>query len=297
MIINTENLDVLRVGFKTSYQGAFSKVETLRDRVATTMPSSSGENIYAWLGELSTMNEWLGPRKVESLKNSDYRIKNRDWEKTIGVDRNAIEDDTLGQYTARFEILGRSAARHPEQLVFNALKAGFDSECYDGQNFFDTDHPVLDEDENQITVANTDGGSGEPWFLLAANEVIKPIIFQSRKAPVFVSKDNLSDDNVFDNRQFIYGVDARYAVGYGFWQMAWGSKQALNADHYKKARAAIYGMKGDHGIPMHLTPNLLVVPPALEGAAKEILNAERDANGATNVWKNTAEHLVVPWLA
>jgi phage major head subunit gpT-like protein len=44
-------------------------------------------------------------------------------------------------------------------------------------------------------------------------------------------------------------------------------------------------------------PRLLIVPPALEAAGLEILNAERDAAGATNVWRGTAELLVVPWLA
>ena len=86
-------------------------------------------------------------------------------------------------------------------------------------------------------------------------------------------------------------------MGYGLWQMAWGSKQTLDKAHYKAAREALMGMKGDHGRPLGLTPNLLVVPPTLEGQALELLNAERDAAGATNVYRNTAELLVVPWLA
>ena len=56
-------------------------------------------------------------------------------------------------------------------------------------------------------------------------------------------------------------------------------------------------MKGDNGVPMNLTPDLLVVSPALEGQAMEILNSERNAAGATNVWKGTAKPLVVSWLA
>lgn len=297
MIINSINLDALRVGFKTSFQGAFKAVPSLRDRVATTIPSSSRENIYGWLGELSSMQKWLGPRTIDSLKNSDYRIENVAWQKAVGVSSNDIEDDSLGQYAARFEMLGRAAARHPEQLVFAALAAGFASPCYDGQNFFDANHPVIGADGATTLVANTDGGSGTPWFLLAADEVIKPIIFQSRKPPTFVSLDRETDGNVFMNRQFIYGVDARYAVGYGFWQMAWGSKQTLDATSYATARAAIYGAKGDHGVPMGLTPNLLVVPPSLESAARRLLNSEYGTGGATNEWKGTAEPLVVPWLA
>lgn len=57
---------------------------------------SIGENFYVWLGEFFMMNEWFGLCKVENFKNSDYWIKNCDWEKIIGVDCNDIEDDMLG---------------------------------------------------------------------------------------------------------------------------------------------------------------------------------------------------------
>ena len=220
MILNNANITALRVGFSTAFQGAFDAVPTMRDEVAEVISSSTGENIYAWLGELPNVREWVGPRVVHQLANHDYRIKNRDWESTVSVKRNDIQDDSFGQYTKRFEILGRTAARHPEQLVWDALKNGFSELCYDGQNFFDTDHPVLDEKGNPTTVANTDGGSGTPWFLLDTSGVVKPIIFQERQKPQFVHKDRPEDDNSFFNKEFVYGSESRCAVGYGFWQMA-----------------------------------------------------------------------------
>jgi phage major head subunit gpT-like protein len=94
-----------------------------------------------------------------------------------------------------------------------------------------------------------------------------------------------------------YGVDARVNVGFGFWQQAFASKQTLNAAAYAAARAGMMSVKSDEGRPLGIMPRLLIVPPALEAAGLEILNAERDAAGATNVWRGTAELLVVPWLA
>jgi len=96
---------------------------------------------------------------------------------------------------------------------------------------------------------------------------------------------------------FFYGADLRCNVGYGFPQMAWGSRQTLNAANYAIARAAIQNMKGDGGRPLGLVPNLLVVPPSLESAGRQILNSEYGTGGITNEWKGTAELLVVPWLA
>lgn len=298
MIINSANLDAIRVGFKTSFQNGFDGAQTAYGRVATTVPSSTKEEKYGWLGKFPQMREWVGPRVINAMAEHDYAIKNRTFENTIGVDRDDIDDDALGIYGPMFQELGQSAAEHPDTLVFALLKAGFATECYDGQPFFDTDHPVIDADgETMTTVANTDGGSGTPWFLLCANRALKPIIYQERKAPQFVNKDRPEDDNVFNNRQFLYGVDKRCNVGFGFWQMAWGSKQTLNAANYGTARAALMGMVGDHGRPLGNMPNLLVVPPSLESAGRKILNSEYASSGETNEWKGTAELLVTSWLA
>ncbi len=107
-------------------------------------------------------------------------------------------------------------------------------------------------------------------------------------------QDNPTDDNVFDRKEFVYGTDARHNVGFGFWQFAWGSKQTLDADHYATARSALMSMKGDHGRPLGIKPRLLVVPPALEGAANRLMTNDNLANGASNEWKGTAEVMVCP---
>lgn len=297
MIINRQNLDAIRVGFKTSFQQGLGQAPSMRDRIATTVPSSTKEEKYGWLGKIPNVREWIGPRQVQNLMEHDYAIKNKHWELTIGVDRDDIEDDTLGIYAPLFTEMGRSTGAHADQLVFGLLKNGFATNCYDGQFFFDTDHPVLDETGTAQSVANTDGGSGTPWFLIDGSRALKPIIYQLRKDWQFVPKDDERDDNVFSNREFVYGADARMNVGYGFWQMAWGSKQTLDATHYAAARAALTGMKGDFGRPLGLMPNMLIVPPALEEAGRKLLNSEYASGGETNPWKGTAELLVVPWLA
>lgn len=297
MILNNATLDALRVGFSTAFQRGFGMAPNDMDRVAMTVMSTTASNTYGWLKDISGLREWIGPRVVDALSEASYTIANRDFEKTVGVDRKNIEDDNLGIYSTNFELLGRAAAALPQQMVFDQLKAGFASNCWDGQFFFDTDHPILLADGTTGTYANTDGGSGTPWFLICSKMPVKPIIFQSRKAPEFVAKDKLDDDNVFLNRQFIYGVDMRCNVGFGLPQTAWGSKQTLNAANYAIARAGLMAMKGDGGKPLGLMPDLLVVPPSLESAGRQILNSEYGTGGVTNEWKGTAELLVTSWLA
>ncbi|MPZ57611.1 MAG: hypothetical protein GEU91_14150 [Rhizobiales bacterium] len=297
MLINAANLNALRAGFSTLYQEGLGLASSQYLRVATVVPASTKEQKYGWLGKFPSVREWVGPRVVHNLAQHDYAIKEKPLELTVGVERDDIETDNLGIYNPMFREMGQSTGSEWERMVWAMLKAGFTTECYDGQFFFDTDHPVLDENGAEVSVANTDGGAGTPWFLLCTRNVLKPIILQKRKDFQFVAKDRPDDDNVFTDNQFVYGADARGNTGFGFWQMAWGSKQTLDAAHYATARAALIDMKGDHGRPLGLMPDLLVVPGSLESAGRKILNSENAAGGETNEWKGTAELMVVPWLA
>lgn len=296
MIINQSNLGRLFTGYSAAFQRGLGQADPQWNRVATRVPSTTREEKYAWLGQTPNLREWIGDRVIKSIEAHDYSIKNKSWESTIEVGRDDIEDDTYGVYSPLFEEMGRSTAAHPNQLVFSLLGQGFATACYDGQYFFDTDHPVLDEDGKVTSVSNTGGGSGDAWFLVDDSRALKPILYQVRKDYNFVRQDREEDENVFMRKSFRYGVDGRSNVGFGFWQFAYGSKQTLDKAGYKAARTALMGMKGDYGRPLGLRPRLLVVPPALEEAGLELLNAERDAAGATNVYRGTAELLVCEWL-
>jgi phage major head subunit gpT-like protein len=85
--------------------------------------------------------------------------------------------------------------------------------------------------------------------------------------------------------------------------------KALTAPNYGAARAAMRAYKGADGQPLAVNPTLLIVPPALEEAARIILNADFIASfvqgnstagnvGTTqNIWKGSADLLVIPELA
>lgn len=298
MQVNNANLNSAYVGFNAAFQAGIGEAASMYGRIATTVPSTTASQEYGWLGKFPGFREWIGDRVVNGLANHGYSLKNKDYENTIAVDRNDIEDDNLGIYAPMFRDFGQTAVTFPDTLIWSLLKAGFTTECYDKQYFFDTDHPVLDEKGNVTSVANTDGGNGTPWFLLDTSRALKPLIFQERKKFTnLVRMDQETDEAVFTKKEFRYGLDGRCAVGFGFWQMAWGSKQTLDEAHYEAARVGLSTMKGDYGRPLAIQPKLLVVPPNLEGAARRIVGNSLKTNGGTNEWYNTAEVLVVPWLA
>lgn len=296
MIINQSNLKELFVAFKAAFNQGFRDQDVQWSQVATRVPSTTGEEKYGWLGQWPRLREWLGDRQLKSLQAHDYAIKNKKFESTIGVPRDNIEDDTYGVFNPMFQEMGYAAATHPDELVFAALQAGFDTVCYDGQYFFDSDHPVGNEDAGTTSVSNVQTGAQNPWFLLDASRALKPLIFQNRRDYDLKQMTSNDDEAVFMRDEYRYGVDARVNVGYGFWQMAFGSKAALDASNYQDARKAMMAFKSDEGRPLGIRPNLLVVGPSNEAAAKTLLEAERNSIGATNIYRGTAQLLVVPWL-
>lgn len=298
IVINAALLAAITTGFKTVFNGVLSQAPGQHKLVATVVPSNTKVQTYPWLGTIPNMREWLGDRVIHGLRAHGYSITNKPFELTIGVDRDDIEDDQYGVYGPMIEELGRSAAAHPEQLVFGALAGGHAAVCYDGQNFFDTDHPVLDENGVSQSQANLDdnSGSGTRWYLLDTTRALKPIIFQERKKPEFVSKTALTDDNVFNAREFQYGVDYRGNVGYGLWQLAYCSRKTLDETNFAAAWTAMCERTGDHGRPLGIKPNLLLVPPSLYILALKVVSADKLANGADNVLKGMVKVEQSPWL-
>ena len=97
-------------------------------------------------------------------------------------------------------------------------------------------------------------------------------------------------------------MDYRGAAAYGLWQLAYASKQTLDATNYSGTRAAMMSLTNAEGRPLGIKPNLMVVPPSLEKAAREILQAQfiigdpTTGGSKSNVWQGTTDLLVVPEL-
>lgn len=296
MQITGEAIDLMFKGFNATFNQVHQATQAHWDKVAMNLKSTGSHEVYGWLSAMPQMREWLGDRVVNSLGRSDYVIKNRKFEATIRVPREHIEDDKIGLYGPQLNMLAYNAATHPDELVFELLRGGFDNPCYDGQSFFDTDHPVLDKDGNSTSVSNMQEGAGVPWFLLDTSRPIKPLVFQER---VPYTPQQLADDrdaHVFLKDEYVYGIRARVNAGFGLWQLAFGSKAGLTAANYAAARTAMHTMRYDYGRIMGVAPTLLVVPPQHEAAAREILRSER-IEGSDNVWRDSAELLVTPFLA
>ena len=301
--ITPEIVKALFVGFAKNFKDGLAKAPSQYTKIATVVKSSTASNTYAWLGQMPKLTEWIGKRAITAIQSHGYSIVNKSYANGVEILRTDVEDDNEGVYSPLIEELGRSAGEQPDELVFGALKAGFTTACYDGQYFFDTDHPVGAnvDGTSPTSVSNiTDDGTGvteeNAWYLLDTSRALKPIIFQERQPPKPAQITDANAEKVFMEDVYTYGVDSRCNVGYGFWQMAHAVKGKLTADNLWKAIEAMRTVRGDGDKRLAIKPTVLVVPPSLEKVATQLLERELTSeNGATvsNELKNIKLELII----
>jgi len=299
-IVTPALLTSLKTGFKGEYARGLEMAAPQWGKVASLIPSSTASNTYGWLGQFPGFREWVGDRVLKDMAAQGYQIANKLFESTVSVKRTDIEDDSVGVYAPLFQEMGRAATVYPDEMIFGLLKDGGAALCYDGQNFFDTDHPVypnVDGTGAPALAANVAAGAGPAWYLLDTSRAIKPLIFQEREKPEFAALTKDDDEYVFTRDVYRYGVRARSNAGFGFWQMAYKSQAALDAAGFDAAMVAMMGQKADGGRPLVVSPSLLVVPPALRAAAGSLIEAQLVGGGNSNPNYKAVEVLVCPWLA
>ena len=143
---------VLAKGLLTNFFEGYNSVETHWQDVATKVPSTARSENYAWIGSIPRLRKMRGERIPKKLLEHTYTITNEEYEASIEVNHADIKDDQTGQYGIQAKSIGESAKAFPDELVFETLlPGGFTSLCYDGQYFFDTDHPI---GETGVTQSN-----------------------------------------------------------------------------------------------------------------------------------------------
>lgn len=142
MLVNGQTIaavfKTLNVIFNQAFDGAPSQWQS----TAMLVPSGASQNTYAWLSMFPRMRKWIGDKVIKELEAFGYTIINDDWEATIEVKRNDIEDDQVGIYGPQAQMAGYSAKQLPDEIISDLKNQAFTSKCYDGKNFYDANHRV-----------------------------------------------------------------------------------------------------------------------------------------------------------
>jgi len=141
-VMSAQTLIGLQKSFRALFLQAYEAYTPDWPRYAMEIPSEAAEENYQWLGTVPAVKEWVDVKTLDQLLGFNYSIRNKDWEATLEVDRNDIEDDRLGMYRPRILEMAQEAKRHPEELISQLRRNGASSKCYDGKNFYATDHVI-----------------------------------------------------------------------------------------------------------------------------------------------------------
>jgi len=151
MLVKSDIPNLLLAGIKKEFMKNLKMYEAEWNRVATLIKSSKSSETYAWLGGVPGLREWKDERITEALLEHDFAIKNYDWESTIAVSRNALDDEQYGQIGVRVRDLADKARRFWGQMIYTLLGQGNATSgtglfsgrtitCYDGLPFFSAAH-------------------------------------------------------------------------------------------------------------------------------------------------------------
>lgn len=293
MIINQAKLEALRVGFSSDFKSGIAKVAPKYQPMTTTVTATTLIQTYGFLGDFPVFREWLGEKRIRSLDEKAYSLTTRDFESTIGIHKNKIRDDNLGIYGPMVTGWGEEAGSLADRLAFEALAQGHARACYDGQNYFDDEHPV-----GAGVVSNVSGaGAVQPWYLLDCSKPLKPLLHQERQKPEFAMVTDPQDSHVFRTGEYLMGGEARSAVGYTYWQLGHRSTAALNEASYTAARDAMAAITNDEGEPLAIRPTHVVVGRSNVSAARNLFMKANLAGGESNVWFKDVEIVEAERLA
>jgi len=153
MLVKSDIPKLLLAGMRTEFMKAYETADKEYTKVVTPIRSSKSSETYPWLGGVPKMNEWKDERIPQGMLEHNFVIANRDWEASIAVDRNAIEDDQYGQIEVRIRELATEAVRFFSEMVFTLIAQGANTSgtsgtiydgvsvaCYDTKAFFATNH-------------------------------------------------------------------------------------------------------------------------------------------------------------
>lgn len=107
-------------------------------KIAWLQETQQDRETYKWLGMSPALREWVGGRQAKGLREDGITIVNKTFEATLDLNVDEIRRDQTGQSMVRVQELAERASEHVHQLISTAITDN--GLCYDGQNFFDTDH-------------------------------------------------------------------------------------------------------------------------------------------------------------
>lgn len=157
MNFTPDTITALHKGFSFLFEKGYNadKIPILWQDKAERVDTPGIEfNVYGWLAEMPMFRKWVGPRMVKRLAARAHQIRNEKYEFGYTISRDDIKYDRFGIYNGHASKAGIAARLWLDQMLTTVQLAGNSVKCFDGQFFYDTDHPEDPENSSSATFAN-----------------------------------------------------------------------------------------------------------------------------------------------
>lgn len=180
----------LVVGARTGFLAALPKINLPYQKLAEIITLTAASTGLVDIGAAPMPMESKGRNQVQDFVERSMSLVPKNWEITVGISQNAIDDDQTGQLERKVKSASENFQRWINNQVFKALNDGDATTnfgaCYDDLSFFNGNH--VDKGADYQTV-------------------------QDNVAALVLSLDNFETVKVAANK---FLDDRGEAVGYGF---------------------------------------------------------------------------------
>lgn len=150
--INDATLQDLNKTLNAKWTEAFQETPQMQlMELATMYTSTTASNHYAFMEALGGWSAWNGARQFKDVASQQFEVVNKDYESSIKMPRNQLEDDQIGMYVDIIPSMVRGWFKKQAQLVMDVLTGN--PLAYDGAALFGTTRTYGDNTISNYTTS------------------------------------------------------------------------------------------------------------------------------------------------
>ena len=154
MDINRKNMDFLFKSFSMNFASGIESVPDTWQKFCGSIQSGAAANVYPFLEQFGGMREWIGERQLKNVSTRKIEVVNRDFEDTVVIPRNDIEDDQYGIYATLIAQMGCNAGKIWQDLAIEALvsnPAWIDDTAFFTADRVYGDFPIVNNSKEELS--------------------------------------------------------------------------------------------------------------------------------------------------
>jgi phage major head subunit gpT-like protein len=213
-----DRIDIFTQALNTAFVNGYDAVidPPPIDKCITEVPSKGRVENYPWLFPPPLMHQWKGYRQYAKLGETNYRVPNVTYTAEFEIMKEDLDDDQIGGWKKQAAQLGQGAKIWRSIQTQITLANGQTTGCFDGTNFFAGSHTIgTGNNIFTATTASADGLTHAMVGLIIANNMVKPLLWQNRDGPNFMS--DAGSEASQKSRMVKNWSDLRGAAAFGFW--------------------------------------------------------------------------------